>query len=510
MAIINGTSGNDRADLGGRDLVGSNVADTISGLAGSDWLDGRGGNDFLDGGAGLDTILGGAGDDHVRDVGPAGWYDGGSGSDILDFAGMIQGGAFDLLAGAGRFGATGISGAGAFTMRNFESLWTGGGSDFLWGTDGTNELRSGAGDDTVFGRGGADTLRGEAGSDYLDGGAQADWLDGGDGDDFLYGGGGSDQLYGGAGDDELYGGAGNDFLAGGLGNDTIDGLDGYDTMSLTGLTAGATVTGNTVISTHQGQLQVDEFFRIEKVVGTFFGDSLVASGSMALDGSTGNDTLYSGSGANILAGGAGNDTVSYLLSTAGVRVNLANGTVSGGYAAGDTLSGFENVTGSNFGDVLRLGNAGGRLDGGAGNDTLVGGSGADVLVGGLGQDTLTGGGGADRFVFAQAADSPWAGFGDVITDFQKGLDRIDLSALDADLGRAGNQAFDSLIVSGQPYSDGRFDAGTIAVWAGGGTTSVFLNLDGTETGTGGNRYDGIEMAFRLDSAVSLSLDDFIL
>lgn len=511
MANITGTAGNDRADLGGTDLVGTGAADTIMGLAGSDRLDGRGGNDILDGGAGLDTILGGAGDDLVRDIGPAGWYDGGTGTDILDFSGMTASGAFDLAAGTGRFGASTPSGAGAFTMTNFESFWGGRGNDFVWGSAAGNELRGGAGNDTVFGRGGADTLRGEDGADYLDGGAQADWLDGGAGDDFLYGGDGDDQLYGGDGDDELYGGAGADFLAGGLGNDVIDGLGGYDTMSLTGLTAGATVTtGNTVISTHQGQLQVDEFFRIEKVVGTFFGDSLAATGSMALDGSTGNDTLYSGSGANLLDGGAGTDTVSYLLSTAGVSVNLATGAASGGFAAGDTLSRLENVTGSNFADTLRLGGAGGRLDGAAGDDTLTGGGGADVLVGGAGRDILTGGGGADRFVFAQIADSPWAGAGDTIRDFRQGVDKIDLSALDADLGRAGNQAFDKLIVSNQPYADGRFDAGTIAVWSSAGRTSVYLNLDGSDTGTGGNPYDAIEMAFEITTPMALTLDDFIL
>jgi Ca2+-binding RTX toxin-like protein len=61
------------------------------------------------------------------------------------------------------------------------------------------------------------------------------------------------------------------------------------------------------------------------------------------------------------------------------------------------------------------------LDGGNGNDTLLGGNGADTLIGGTGNDILTGGKGGDVFVFA-------SGFGkDVITDFQVGLDRIQLS-----------------------------------------------------------------------------------
>ena len=62
------------------------------------------------------------------------------------------------------------------------------------------------------------------------------------------------------------------------------------------------------------------------------------------------------------------------------------------------------------------------LSGGAGNDTLAGGAGHDILLDGPGSDLMTGGAGEDRFVLA--AD----GQPDVITDFQPGVDRLDLSA----------------------------------------------------------------------------------
>jgi Ca2+-binding RTX toxin-like protein len=68
---------------------------------------------------------------------------------------------------------------------------------------------------------------------------------------------------------------------------------------------------------------------------------------------------------------------------------------------------------------------GGALDdilaGGAGDDTLSGGAGHDILLDGPGSDRMTGGPGADIFVLA--AD----GVADVITDFQPGTDRLDLS-----------------------------------------------------------------------------------
>jgi Ca2+-binding RTX toxin-like protein len=67
----------------------------------------------------------------------------------------------------------------------------------------------------------------------------------------------------------------------------------------------------------------------------------------ALEGAAGSDTLI---------GGVGIDTASYAGSAAGVSVNLATGAMSGGDAAGDTLSGLEQVLGSGFADTL-TGNA---------------------------------------------------------------------------------------------------------------------------------------------------------
>jgi Ca2+-binding RTX toxin-like protein len=98
------------------------------------------------------------------------------------------------------------------------------------------------------------------------------------------------------------------------------------------------------------------------------------------------DTLIASDKADRLSGGDGNDTLSYALSTAGVTVRLSTNSAAGGFAAGDTISGFENVTGSAHDDELEGDGGANVLNGGAGNDTLIGGSGADRMIGGAGND----------------------------------------------------------------------------------------------------------------------------
>ncbi len=98
--------------------------------------------------------------------------------------------------------------------------------------------------------------------------------------------------------------------------------------------------------------------------------------------------------------------------------------------------------------VIRLGTeasqtlAGGdfadTLVGHAGTDDLHGNGGNDTLDGGTGEDSLYGGAGNDLFVFGSASDLD----GDLINDFQVGVDRLDLRGFGT-LTFLGTAAFDS-------------------------------------------------------------------
>ncbi|QUS35563.1 Hint domain-containing protein [Falsirhodobacter algicola] len=358
------------------------------------------------------------------------------------------------------------------------------GSDVVNAYGGNDTVYTGDQNDSIFGGDGDDLLYGGADDDSLVGGAGADTLYGGDGTDRLLGAAGADLIYGGAGNDYLDGGTENDTLIGGAGADTIYGGTGLDFVDYSASAQAIAVSLSTNRGT-AGDAAGDVLGAVEGVIGSNYADTITGgtgnetlfggagndiltgnagddvldggTGDDSLDGGTGADSFIGGAGADTIIGGAGTDTLTYDGSDA-VSLDLTSGTGTGGFAAGDVVSGIEVVVGSAFGDAL-LGTASAEsLYGAAGNDTLTGRGGADVLFGGTGNDVLYGGTGTDSLLGEDGNDSILGGAGADTLSGGAGLDTL----------RGGE---------GNDLLDGGADADTLE---GGGGSDSILGGDGND------------------------------
>jgi Ca2+-binding RTX toxin-like protein len=244
---------------------------------------------------------------------------------------------------------------------------------------------------------------------------------------------GNDTLAGTIDADIMNGLGGLDTLFGSLGADEINGGGGIDTVDYNDSDAGVTV--NLVSESGSGgHADLDTYSSIENAVGSDFNDLLIGdSDANLLDGGAGDDQLTGGAGNDTLTGGTGTDLASYALSSAAVTINLTAGTASGGDAAGDVLTGIENIAGSVLGDSLTGDSLANFLIGDEGNDTLSGAGGADSLIGdegddlilgGLGNDTIDGGTGSDTVDYGTAIASVRVNLTTTVTSGAHGVDAI--------------------------------------------------------------------------------------
>ncbi|GJD96086.1 peroxidase family protein [Methylobacterium iners] len=295
----------------------------------------------------------------------------------------------------------------------------------------TNLVAGTANGDVLSGTAGADTILGLAGEDNILSGEGADVVRGGDGNDFVDAGGGRDLIFGGASDDDLLAGSGDDMVYGDGGADRILAGAGNDLV-----TAG---TGN------------------DEVMGGEGNDLIVA------EAGDGNDRYWG----DEMGGGSGVDTLDMSAISANITANLGTGLLGGGNASSgqsgnDTLWGIENFVG------------------GSGSDTITASDAVNVMDGGLGVDTY-------RFETAAAAN------GDTIASFQPG-DRVDLGAIDANQGMAGNQAFTlasgaaftgvgQLLVTQETRADGDYTVVSANTDANMATAEFRLSIKGTPAAT---------------------------
>lgn len=378
MAIITGTTGNDT-------LTGTANADQISGLEGNDTLNGGAGNDVLDGGAGADTLNGGT------DTDTATYTNSAAGVTVNLTTGVVSGGD-----------------AQGDTLTSIEKVI---GSDFndtlSSSTSTATTLEGGVGDDLyIVGNqavivieaagNGTDEVQTALATLSIANYANVEKL--------TYTGAAAFTGSGNASDNIISGGGGNDTLSGGAGADQFFGNGGTDTVSYGDTATGVSINLKTGV--HTGIAAGDTYDGIEIIKGSGY-----------------NDTFAGDASANNFNGFNGIDTIDYSSSTAAVNVNLTTNVVSGGDAQGDTLALFENVTGSDFNDILVGTSYSNIFSGGAGSDTIDGGAGTDGAwylssSGAVQIDLLAGttaGGDADGDTLISIEDLMGSSFGDNLT-----------------------------------------------------------------------------------------------
>ncbi len=368
-------------------VIGTTLADTISGNAVINVLTSGGGNDILFGRAGADTLNGGDNNDIL--VGGAGGDSlvGGNGNDFASYEDSTVGITANLLFPGDPGFNTGDAVGDSYT--SIEGLIGSNLNDTLTGNTLDNELRGGFGNDS---------------------------LGGFDGNDVLVGG-----L---SGNDDLSGGNGNDILYAWSGTDTFVGGNDTDTISFAGLTIGVTIDlGSSLFQAiNGGQVFLSS---IENITGSNGFDTLRGSAvANRLTGGLGVDVLQMSATRDagtldIFDGGANTDTADFgafgsavwvSLGFSGIDAWTSNTSVATGANANISIADFtaiENVTGSAFSDTLIGNTATNVLSGAAGNDVLTMSSTRasgtlDVFDGGANNDT------ADFSMFGSAV---WVNLG---------------------------------------------------------------------------------------------------
>ena len=213
-----------------------------------------------------------------------------------------------------------------------------------------------------------------------------------------------------------------------------------------------TITGNSSANVLSGAAGNDSLFGLD--------------GNDSLSGGDGDDYLDGGFGFDTINGGNGNDTTSYAFYGGPIVANLTTGVVSfpGNSTLTDTLISIENLIATNGNDSVTGNSSANVLSGAAGNDTIIGGLGSDTLVGGSGNDIF-------RY-FSTAESTSGALNRDTIADFLLGTDWLDLSAIDANLSIAGDQAF-TFLGSSAAFTN----VGQLRYQVAGGNLFLYGNVD---------------------------------
>ena len=288
-----------------------------------------------------------------------------------------------------------------------------------------------------------------------------------EGADNLKGTSGNDTLNGKGGNDIINGGAGYDVLTGGTGNDTFvfgsaadigtragardvitDLTQGQDKIDLSAIDANSKLAGHQDFTFIAGN---DASFT--KTAGELAWHTEAATGRTVIQGDINGDGVHDfeielKGLLNLKASdfiGVGTTTSQPTLPDSGST------TPPPATTAPDT--GLVKLVGTSGADRLTGDARDNYIEGQAGNDVLKGEAGNDTIYGEAGRDVMTGGTGNDIFLFKAVTDmGSTAATRDVINDFVKGQDKIDLSAIDANGKLTGDQAFSFLAGDNQAFT----------------------------------------------------------
>ena len=325
-------------------------------------------NSFSEIGLGFDRVVGGARKDYVS-LGLTDTrldsLDGGDGLDVLDLTKMQLATSTQPMLIEIRLGEAGTDGS-------ISGRWlTSANGQFGIQVNPIATIRS------------FETVIGSRYNDLITGSSAADTLSGGDGNDTIDGRGGNDILRGDAGRDTLKGGTGGNY---------VDGGDGDDVISMTfDLSRDAllrdTVIGGSGLDTLTFEPTAANVLGVVVSLSTEFAPSISLPGVPVAPPSI--DTGF---------------ITSKAAASASITQTFGEGTVTG----------IENVTGTNGADVIIGDRVGNVLRGGANDDLLSGETGADQLFGDAGNDTfesyadgasdvINGGSGIDTVTYHRAA-----------------------------------------------------------------------------------------------------------
>jgi Ca2+-binding RTX toxin-like protein len=444
-------------------MYGTVGVDYFFGNAGSDLIVGNGGDDFFEGGAGDDTMVGGGGyDTYIIDL-----RDGVQHDKIVDVQGvnkiiikglngeamlttimqkvesvanvwanqdksvtithnspwqmLLSDGSVVELGDATSVSAANLTSIFGITLSDapVSPVITTLESDVSKGVSGSSYLvnafgYSGVGisinaPDVINGSTAAERISGLGGNDGLSGGDGADIVDGGEGDDLILGGFGADTLNGGAGNDFIFGSA-------------TGAIDSPTSTTFTPPVANGIELARGFSWVAYDPPVIDANGRnLYLIAGVTDLLPRGESDGNFIDGGTGDDKIYAGSGSDIVHGGDGNDSIDGMGKSDVLYGDLGNDAINGdGWSL---FYGKYTPTTEHGNDVISGGAGMDQLVGQGGNDELFGGTENDKLFGDdtnvtdtplnlHGDDYLDGGDGADYLDGGGKNDVLYGGIGD--------------------------------------------------------------------------------------------------